>query len=104
MVTDTRTSEGDLAAEFSLFEERTSLPSRASQEDLETLGARYFRSNDFMVGGIPMIYEQMQYANPRGDICMWKRLSPNETPSTDDFQIHLAIVSGKVYHYHLKGQ
>lgn len=80
------------------FETRTSLPSRASKEDLARLGARYLTTEPFNLKGKIVRYEQMQYQNG-AKAYMWKRIVPHENPNGELFQIHLEISSEKAVNY-----
>ena len=78
------------------FERRSRLPARASREVLESLGARYLRTDTFeLTDKTKAQYQQMQLqrAGPEGTwMYMWKRLGPESEIDQREFEIHLEIL------------
>lgn len=76
------------------FEDRTSLPSKASLEELQLMGGKYFKSPPIMINGISSSLEYVLLRRGLFDeeIIIWKRYKEEE-----EFTIHLEATTRNKY-------
>lgn len=76
--------------DFREFEERSKLPAIATKTELENIGARHFRGDNFEKGGVQCRVDQMQYQKDRW-MYVWKRIGPNARIEQKPYLIHMEI-------------
>jgi len=76
--------------DFREFEERVNLPAIATKEQLEQIGARHFRGDNFEKDGVQFTIDQMQYQKEKW-MYVWKRIGPNARIEQKPYLIHVEI-------------
>lgn len=76
--------------DFKDFEIRSGLSARATKEELESIGGRYFVGAGFEKDGIRMVVNQIQYQDS-GFMYVWKRIGLERDIGEKIFEIHLEI-------------